>query len=155
MAMNLYYLGLSNFWNYAMLNNEKKNPDQQLLKDADSAFEKVIALVPDYDPALWYRVRVHKLLDSPEAPTGLAIPFYEKYVELVTVTKPEKATTKAVSTNLIDAYNNLAAFYSATDKDKAIEFLNKTLTIDPQNAYATETLKILTQPAPPKKAPIK
>lgn len=155
MAMSLYYLGLANFWNYATLNNEKKNPDQQLLKDADIAFEKVVTLVPDYDPALWYRVRVHKLLDNPEAPTGLAIPFYEKYVELVTVTKPEKATNKAVSTNLIDAYNNLAAFYSATDKDKAIEFLNKTLTIDPQNAYATETLKILTQPTPPKKAPIK
>lgn len=155
-AMNLYYLGLAHYWNYATLNNEKKNPDKQLLKEADSAFARVLTLVPEYEDALWYRVQSNRLQDDPQAPTGLAMPFYEKFIELVTVTKPDKATKPANQKKLVDAYNNMAAFYSATDKDKAIEFLNKTLAIDPQNNYALETLKIINaQAAPPKKAPIK
>ncbi len=156
MAMNSYFLGLSNYWNYATLYNEKANPSTDILKDADVAFARVLSLVPDYEPAAWYRVRVYKLLDNPQAPEGLAVPHYESYITLVTVTKPEKAKEPAVIRNLIDAYNNLAAYHSATDKEKAIEFLNKTLALDPQNAYATETLKVLNaMQAQANKAPIK
>lgn len=156
MAMNAYYLGLANYWNYATLYNEKAEPSTELLKDADSAFAQVLTLVPDYEAAAWYRVRVYKLLDNPQAPEGLAVPHYENYITLVTVTKPEKASEAPVIRNLIDAYNNLAAYYSATDKDKAIEYLNKTLALDPQNAYATETLKVLNaMKAQGSKAPIK
>jgi tetratricopeptide (TPR) repeat protein len=123
-----------------------------LLVEADTAFVKVLTLVPDYDPALWYRVRVNKQLDNAENPAGLAIPFYEKFIELVTVTKPEKGTTPANVRNLIEAYNSLASYYSIKDKEKAKEYLNKTLALDPQNAYAIQSLKILTTPSPaPKK----
>jgi tetratricopeptide (TPR) repeat protein len=130
MVMNTYYLGMSKFWTFATLVNEKKTPNPQLLVEADTAFVKVLTLVPDYDPALWYRVRVNKQLDNAENPAGLAIPFYEKFIELVTVTKPEKGTTPANVRNLIEAYNSLASYY----------------------AYAIQSLKILTTPSPaPKK----
>ncbi|MES2651494.1 MAG: tetratricopeptide repeat protein [Bacteroidota bacterium] len=159
MAMNYYYLGRSAYFHYAYADQANKNPDKAILTQADSAFAKVNQLAPDYEGAYLDRARVAKLLDSKEAPAGLAVPHYLKFIEIVTVTKPEKGTTPGNIKNLIDTYNWFGSFYSVTDKEKAIEYLNKTLALDPQNAYAAQSLKILTgtpaQPAPPKKAPIK
>lgn len=157
MAMNAQYLGMANYWNWAIQTNEKKNPSAQLLADADSAFVKVLSVAPDYELAHYYRTRVNKALDTSNPQVGLAVPFYEKFIEVVTVTKPEKATQPANIKYLIEAYNYLGAFYAnAKEMDKAKDYLNKTLALDPQNAYATDTLKAINaQPAPPKKAPIK
>ncbi|RZK43693.1 MAG: tetratricopeptide repeat protein [Pedobacter sp.] len=152
--MNYYYLGRSAYFHYAYADQAGTNPDKAILVKADSALSKVNQLVPEYEGAYLDRARVAKLMDSADAPTGLAIPHYLKFVELVTVTKPEKAA--ANTKNLVDVYNQLAGFYANTEKDKAVEFLNKTLALDPQNAWATQTLKILNTPTPaPKKAPIK
>lgn len=53
-------------------------------------------------------------------------------------------------------YNYLGFYYSGVDKEKAKEYFNKTLSIDPSNAYAADNLKLLSAPpAQPKKAPIK
>ncbi len=157
MAMNAQYLGMANYWNWAIQTNEKKNPSTQFLTDADSAFVKVLTVAPDYELAHYYRARVNKALDSATPQAGLAVPFYEKFIEVVTVTKQEKANTPANIKYLIEAYNYLGSFYAnAKDMEKAKDYLNKTLALDPQNVYATETLKAInTQPAPPKKAPIK
>lgn len=149
MPMNSFYLGLANYWSYATQFNAKKNPSTTILVEADSAFAKVLKLVPDYEMALYYRASVNKLLDNPESPQGLAVPFYEKFIELVTVTKPEKGTKPANIKILIDYYNNLGSFYSVKDKEKAKDYLTKTLALDPANAYATQNLKILSgSPAP-------
>jgi Tfp pilus assembly protein PilF len=147
MAMNLYFLGTASYV-------ASKGEDQALLKQADEALDKLIVLAPDYEPAFLYRARVNKNMDDQAAPKGLAIPFYEKYIDLVTVAKPEKAA--ASKNSLIEAYNYLGAIASATDKERAKEFFNKTLALDPQNALATDNLKYLAGPAPAaKKAPIR
>ncbi len=163
MAMNTHYLGMSIYWNYAIQNNEKKNPNAQLLVEADSAFVKVLKLVPDYEMAAYYRVRVYKAKDTSTPIAGLAAPFYQKFIELVTVTKPELATKPTNLKYLVEAYNYLGAFYAnSQDKEKAKEYFNKTLALDPQNGYAIDTMKALngqsstpTPPTPPKKTPIK
>ncbi|MEE1946753.1 hypothetical protein VRU48_16635 [Pedobacter sp. KR3-3] len=158
-AMNYFYLGLADYYNYAYANQANKNPDRSILVEADNAFAKVTELAPDYEISYLQRARVNKLLDAKdngETPKGLAVPYYEKYVELVTVTKPEKAAANAKS--LVDAYNNLGAYAAPTDKEKAKEYFNKVLAIDPTNATATDNLKFLNgtpAPAPAKKAPIK
>lgn len=156
MAMNQYWLGSSNYWNYATVESKKPTPNKNILVEADSAFSKMLAAAPETEIGLLYRARINKLIDNQEAPTGLAVPFYEKYITLVTVTKPEKATTPSNVKGLVESYNYLGAFAANTDKEKAKEYFNKTLALDPTNAYATETLKQLTAPATPvKKAPIK
>jgi len=156
MAMNQYWLGSSNYWNYATVESKKPAPNKNVLVEADSAFSKMLALAPETEIGLLYRARINKLVDSQDAPTGLAVPFYEKYITLVTVTKPEKATVPSNVKGLVESYNYLGAFNANTDKEKAKEYLNKTLALDPANAYATETLKQLSAPpAPAKKAPIK
>ncbi len=159
-ANNYYFLGYSSYFAYSTAYKAGKNPSKDILIEADSAFSKVNQLAPGHDieAAYLYRARIGKLLDNAESPAGLAVPHYLKYIETVTVTRPEKAATPTAKSNLIDTYNYLGSYYSASDKEKAIEYLNKTLALDPQNAYATQSLKILngaSQPAPPKKAPIK
>jgi tetratricopeptide (TPR) repeat protein len=149
-AMNYFYLGLADYVKSAA-------KDRAILVESDSAFAKVTRLAPEYEPAFLYRARVNKaidVIDNPDTQKGLSIPFYEKFIELVTVTKPEKAAANAK--NLVDTYNYLGFFISGTDKEKAKEYFGKTLAIDPQNAYAADNLKALNAPpVPPKKAPIK
>jgi tetratricopeptide (TPR) repeat protein len=157
MAMNLYYEGLANYWHYALNYAANKAPDRSFLVKADTAFAQLSVLAPEYEPAYLSRARALKYLDmydNKEEQKGLAVPLYEKYVELVTVTKPEKAT--ANSKNLVDAYINLGVYASTTDKEKAKEYFSKALALDPANATASENLKILNTPAEqPKKAPVK
>jgi Tfp pilus assembly protein PilF len=151
-------LGSSDYFAYAIADRDKKNPSKQMLVEADTAFSNLLKLAPQYELAILYRARIAKLMDS-DPPTGLAAPFYQQYVQLVTVTKPEKATTPSVVRGLIESYNNLGALSIATDKEKAKEYFNKTLALDPANANAKDNLNYLNGPvapaAPVKKAPIK
>jgi tetratricopeptide (TPR) repeat protein len=156
MAMNQYWLGSSNYWTYATIESKKPNPDKKILVEADTAFSKMLAAAPETEIGLLYRARINKLIDNEANPAGLAIPFYEKYVQLVTVTKPEKGTAPAGVKGLVEAYNYMGAFASGTDKEKAKEYFKKTLALDAANTYASESLKQLSAPsAPAKKAPIK
>lgn len=147
LAMAYYYLGTSNYVS-------SKGQDMELLKSADSAFVKLLELAPEYEAAQLYRARTYRLMDDAKEPKGIAVPQFEKYIQMVTVDKPEKAATPANQKGLVEAYNYIGALLSATDKEKAKEYFNKTLAIDPQNALATDNLKFLAGPAP-KKAPIK
>lgn len=155
MAMNYYWLGSADYFAYAIADRDKKNPDKKMLVEADAAFTNLLKLAPEYELALLYRARIAKYMDT-DPPTGLAVPYYQQYIQLVTVTKPEKATTPSVIRGLIESYNNLGAYTSTTDKEKAKEYFNKTLALDPANATALENIKYLNGPvAPVKKAPIK
>ncbi|MNL85292.1 hypothetical protein D3C87_2135590 [compost metagenome] len=49
------------------------------------------------------------------------------------------ATLKKV----VESYNSIGAAYANTDKAKAIEYFNKSLVLDPTNAYATQSVKAL------------
>jgi hypothetical protein len=48
----------------------------------------------------------------------------------------------AVVAKLTEAYNTMAGYVNF-DKVKAREYFNKTLAIDPTNAYATQSLKAI------------
>ncbi|RZK53232.1 MAG: hypothetical protein EOO91_18030 [Pedobacter sp.] len=150
MGMNYYQLGSASYVAAA-------GKDRTLLVEADSAFSKLSVLSAETEQAPLYRARINKYIDAidnPEVQKGLAVPFYQKFIELVTVTKPEKAAANAKG--LVEAYNYLGFFISGTDKEKAKEYFGKTLAIDPANTYAADNLKSLSAPpAPAKKAPIK
>ncbi len=150
-GMHYFQLGISSYVAGANAAN------REALVEADSSFSKLLSLLPETEQAMLYRARINKAIDgidNKETPKGLAVPFYEKFITLVTVTKPEKAAPN--SKNLVDSYNYLGFIASGTDKEKAKEYFNKALAIDPQNAYASDNLKVLNAPpAPAKKAPIK
>jgi tetratricopeptide (TPR) repeat protein len=129
---NIYY-GLAIY--YA---NSKKDvkPDAAQLQKADLAFANVITASPSYQDAYLYRARTNSLMGNDE----MTIKYYETYIAKISEKGPEELAKPTTTKKVIESYNNIAASYANTDKAKAIEFLNKTLSIDPTNAYATESL---------------
>jgi len=150
---NYYYLASANYYNYALADQAKKNPDKKLLVEADSALAFINKTSPEFTLAYIFRGRVARYMDDQTAPKGLMVPFYEQYLDLVTVKKPELGAAPAEKKNVVEAYTNLGFFYSPTDKAKATDLFNKALAVDPANANAATGLKQLTAPAP--KAPVK
>ena len=129
---NIYY-GLSVY--YA---NNKKDiaPNLIDLQKADLAFDKVIIASPSYQDAYLYRARTNSLIGNDE----MTIKYYESYIAKITEKGPEELAKPTTTKKVVESYNNIAASYANTDKVKAIEFLTKTLSIDPTNPYATESL---------------
>ena len=66
---------------------------------------------------------------------------YQKYLDVVSAKGEEEITKNKAK--VAESYNSIGAFYANTDKAKAKEFFNKTLTLDPTNTYALESLKTL------------
>lgn len=132
---NLYF-GLSLYY----ANNKKDvKPDAVSLQKADAAFDKVLVASPGYYEAYLFKARTNSLLDN-DANT---IKFYEAYVAAVTAKGAEEVAKPAVAKKIAESYNTIGATYANTDKVKAIEYFNKTLAIDPTNAYALSSIKQL------------
>lgn len=150
-----FYLGNSNYFAYALADRDKKNPDKKMLVEADSAFSYVNINAPEFPLAYIYRARVASFLDDKTNPKGLSVPFLEKFIELVTVKKPELAANH--KNQLVEAYDNLGGFYAATDKAKAIDYLKKSIALNPEGDFAPAKLKELIGGgvAPKPKAPLK
>jgi tetratricopeptide (TPR) repeat protein len=132
---NLYY-GLALFG----ANNRKGvTPDPVALQKADLAFERVVVASPTYLDGYFYRGRTNSLMEN----DAMTIKYFEEYVAKVTEKGPEEIAKPTVLKKVIESYNTIAASYANTDKVKAAEYFNKTLTLDPTNNYATESLKLL------------
>lgn len=130
---NIYY-ALSVF--YA---NSKKDikADVVELKSAEAALDKVLVAAPSYQDAFLYKARINRLAEEEDA----IIANYEAYIAKLTE-KGELANASHKS-KIIESYNNLAASYANKDKVKAVEYFNKTLSVDPMNEYATKSLATL------------
>ncbi len=144
---NIYY-GLAIF--YDVKSKKDVKPDPIALQKADVAFGNVITTSPSYQEAYLYRARVNSALEN----DPMTIKYYEDYITKVTEKGAEELAKPAVKTKIIESYNTIGASYANTDKAKAIEYLNKTLSIDPENAYAKESIAVLNSspktPTPPK-----
>ena len=130
-----FYLGNSHYYNN--LRKEVVIVDKIALQKADVAFGNVITASPTTQDAHIFRARTNKLLENDE----MMAKYYADYIDVVTVKGPEEVTKNKAK--FIEAYNNMAAHFANSDKVKAKELLNKTLALDPTNAYAIESLKIL------------
>ncbi|KAB1153734.1 tetratricopeptide repeat protein [Flavobacterium luteum] len=130
-----FYLGNSIYFS-----NTKKDVvkvDPIALQKADAAFARVIEASPTTQDAYIYRARTNRLLENDE----MMAKFYEEYIRIVTEKGPEEVAKN--KNKFIESYNLIAANYANTDKVKAKEYFNKTLTLDPTNQYATESLATL------------
>jgi Tfp pilus assembly protein PilF len=130
------YLGLSLYY----ANNKKDvKPDTVSLQKADAAFDKVLVASPSYYEAYIFKARTNSLMENDEN----TIKFYETYVAAVTAKGAEEVAKPAVIKKIAESYNTIGATYANTDKVKAVEYFNKTLAIDPVNAYALSSIKQL------------
>ena len=137
--LDYYYLGMSYYFTYGAQNAAKLNPPKDLLIKADTAFSFLVKRSPTTQAGWQYRGRINRLLDENDS-QGLAVPYYETYVKLVTVDKPELAA-KSVP-GLIEAYNYLGsvALRKDADKVKAKTYFEKVVALDPANVTAKESL---------------
>ncbi len=130
------YLGLSLYY----ANNKKDvKPEIVSLQKADAAFDKVLVASPSYYEAYLFKARTNSLMENDEN----TIKFYETYVAAVSAKGAEELAKPAVIKKIAESYNTIGATYANTDKVKAIEYFNKTLAIDPANAYALSSIKQL------------
>ena len=130
------YLGLSLYY----ANNKKDvKPEIAGLQKADAAFDKVLVASPSYYEAYIFKARTNSLMENDEN----TIKFYEAYVAAVTAKGAEEVAKPAVVKKIAESYNTIGATYANTDKVKAVEYFNKTLAIDPANAYALSSIKQL------------
>lgn len=142
---NYLYIGINRFYEAYFLQKEKKPLNTEALVRADSALSHLAKASPDLALAYFYKARIANLLDDKTNPKYASIPLFEKFISLV---KPEEAATN--KTNLVEAYDYLGAYYSDKDKAKAIDFLNKSIALDPAGPFASAKLKELQAPAPAK-----
>lgn len=137
--LDYYYLGMSYYFTYGAQNAAKLNPPKDLLVKADTAFSFLVKRSPTTQAGWQYRGRINRLLDENDS-KGLAVPYYEAYVKLVTLDKPELAA-KSIP-GLIEAYNYLGsvALRKDSDKLKAKEYFDKVILLDPSNVTAKESI---------------
>lgn len=140
-----FYLGYAAY--YAVATKpvaERGQTETELLHKADTAFGVVIEKAPTTQDAYLFKARINNLLDDNEQPKGLAVPYFEKYIEVVK--EKGDAEVQKARNNFIEIYNNLAAISAKNGEyQKARDYLTETLKLDPENAYAKQTLQFLEQ----------
>ncbi|MES2411693.1 MAG: hypothetical protein V4535_09655 [Bacteroidota bacterium] len=130
-----FYLGNSLYYDNTRKDIVKADPIA--LQKADVAFGNVITASPTTQDAYLFRARANRLLENDE----MMATYYQQYIDVVTAKGEEEVTKNKAK--FIEAYNNIASALANTDKVKAKEVLNKTLALDPTNAYALEAMKLL------------
>ncbi|SHH46304.1 tetratricopeptide repeat protein [Flavobacterium johnsoniae] len=134
---NVYY-GIALY--YANLDKKATSPEVAAdLAKADAAFDRVLVASPSYDEAYLYKGRIGNLLEKEDQ----IVKNYETYVANITAKGAEELAKPATVKKIVEAYNSIGASYANTDKAKAIEYFNKTLVLDPTNAYASQSVKAL------------
>ncbi|CAI2765557.1 tetratricopeptide repeat protein [Flavobacterium collinsii] len=133
---NIYY-GISLY--YANANKTNGAADAVALGKAEAAFDRILEASPSYSEAYLYKGRINNLLEKDD----LIIKNYGEYVTSITAKGAEELAKPATVKKVVEAYNSIGASYANTDKVKAVEYFNKTLALDPTNAYATQSVKTL------------
>lgn len=110
----------------------------EALLRADAEFAKLAELLPDNYLGNFWRARTNSLLD-PETTEGLAKPYYEQVAALLT---DESHADPRYNRYVIECYRYLGYYYLvAEDYEISKEYWNKILTIDPDDAIATQALE--------------
>lgn len=138
-----YFLGLAYYYEFAAQKNAGLNPSMDLLNKADKALSYLVEKSPTTQIGWLYRGRIHRLLDGASDAKGLGVPFFEKYISIVTIEKPELKEKEPEK--LVESYLYLGSVAARRDgnNSKALEYFNKALAIDPTNATALQSVKAL------------
>ncbi|WP_345948759.1 tetratricopeptide repeat protein [Mucilaginibacter sp. PAMB04274] len=129
-----YYYAFSDQYNNQL--KTKAPADTSLLGKSEAAFAFVQSkAATPFAPAILYRARINDLREpSRETSKGLAKPFYDQYLQIITATAVADKDKRDVG----EAYAYLGAYYEYTEKDaaKATENYTKAREFDPTNKQA-------------------
>jgi tetratricopeptide (TPR) repeat protein len=107
--------------------------------EADTIYTKLVELYPTNSPVVALAAGVKSNLD-PNSETWLAKPLYEKVIELATA-EPTKTSKRDLAT----AYLYIGSYYALKEDNlnKAKEYMEKVLTVDPTNKQAQDAIKAI------------
>jgi tetratricopeptide (TPR) repeat protein len=136
-----YYEGLSYYFAFddqsTKADKDKTiKPDSSILINADSAFAYVVrkTMPNPFADAVLYQAYINDRMESDRNNIkGLAKPFYEQYIQIITAKGAPNDKTKP---KLANAYVYLGQYAEFKEKDeaKALDFFNKAKDLDPTNA---------------------
>ncbi len=109
-------------------------------KNADSIFNSYANKYPEQTYGYYWAARSDAAIDT-AMESGMAIPDYEKVIELTLKETPEQRNKKW----LIEAYGYIAAYKANVQKNyrEAIDYLEKVIELDPGNESAKNYIEIL------------
>lgn len=107
---------------------------------ADSVFGMYVAKYPEQGFGYYWQARANAAIDK-EMEQGLAIPHYQKLIEVI----GDKTDDENNKKWLVEAYAYMAAYETNTQKDyaEAVDYFEKLLEIDPENADAKKYITVL------------
>lgn len=125
--LDLFYWGIANY----RIENYTK---------ADTVFGIYSEKYPDQSFGYYWQAKSKALQDTSMS-AGLAVPVYEKLIEVLDKNTSDENYKKWIT----EAYSYLAAYAANSQKDyiQAISYFEKVLTIDPENEMAKKYIDIL------------
>lgn len=137
-----YYLGNEGATNVDLFNWGLSSYRAEDYRQADSVFGLYTAKYPDQGFGYYWRARSNAAIDT-ALTEGLAIPHYQKLIEVL----QDDSLTEGNKKWMLQAYSYLAAYETNTEKDyeEAIDYFDKMLEIDPENADAKKYIAVLQQ----------
>ncbi|HEY1020881.1 MAG TPA: tetratricopeptide repeat protein, partial [Flavisolibacter sp.] len=111
---------------------------------ADSVFGMYVQKYPEQSFGYYWQARANAARDT-GMKEGLAIPHYQKLVELLQKEEPSESNKKW----MMEAYNYMAAYETNTTKnyDAAINYFDKVLELNPEDADAKKYKAMLEKTA--------
>ncbi len=113
---------------------------KEYLAKSDSLFALVSSISPDYYLGYFWRARTAALLEGDDLTKGVAKPYYEQSLEKLIQINTDGKRNKDVVECCLYLGN---CYYQNNDTDKAIEYFNKVLEINPNNADLKKAIQDL------------
>lgn len=138
--LEAYYTGNENATNVDLFNWAIAHYRSDNFVMADSVFGIYIQKYPEQSFGYYWQAK-SKALRDPEMKEGLAVPAYQKLIEVLGQDTTDVNYTKW----MIEAYGYLAAYEANTNNDyaTAVEYFEKVLEFDPVNEDAKKYIGIL------------
>ena len=138
--MGKFYTGNEKATNVDLFNWGLANYLAQDFAMADSVFGMYVAKYPEQSFGYYWQARSNASLDK-EMKDGLAIPVYKKLIEVL----QGDTTNTNYKKWMVEALAYLAAYEANTQKnyDEAVDYFEKVLEVDPDNADAKRYIAIL------------
>lgn len=135
-----YYLSSGNATNIDLFNWGLAHYRAGEYAAADSAFGIYVSKYPEQSFGYYWQAKSKALADN-DMTQGLAIPAYQKLIEVLEK-NPNDANYKKW---LVESYAYLAAYQTNTQKNytEAVNYFEKVLQVDPENADAKKYIAIL------------
>lgn len=127
---------------YYLLGIDSDKNQANYLNEADKYFNATIKGNPSIAEAYFFKARTNRYIDTEEG-TEQVFKAYSGFIDEVEKEKEVSSTNKE---RLVEAYNSVATYYANKDDyNKAKEFFEKTLVLEPSNEFAQNTLKAISK----------